>query len=143
MVEVEELMAQKLEYHKIEELSEDIDSEVFDTILLNGLVETIKNKMNLLRDQGTDVHDICWLFFHHFSTYKTLSCPEFVDVCTASYFSFGRVIMDLSKSTILFPVSPLIIRKTLSLPIEFSQNTKEYNEESIFQCFRESTMERR
>ena len=46
MVEVEELEVHILEYQKIEELFGDRVSEVFDTILLNGPVETIKTNLN-------------------------------------------------------------------------------------------------
>ena len=51
--------------------------------------------------------------------------------------------MDKTKSKILCPVIPLIIRNTLSVPIEFSQKYKEYNEESIVQYFKESTNEQK
>ena len=43
----------------------------------------------------------------------------------------------------MFLFVPLIVKKTLSVPTEFSQNSKEYSEESIVQCFRESTMEKK
>ena len=42
MAQIENVEAQNLEYHKIEELFEDKDAEVFDTILLNGPLDTIK-----------------------------------------------------------------------------------------------------
>ena len=53
MVEVEEVEALNLEYQKIEEKFEDKDSEIFDTILLNGCIEAVKNNLKLLKDQGT------------------------------------------------------------------------------------------
>ena len=58
MDEVEELAVQNLEYQKIDELFEERDSEVFDTILLNWPIETMKNKLKLLKYQGIYVHDI-------------------------------------------------------------------------------------
>ena len=79
MAKVEELTTQNLEYQNIEELFKDKDSEVFDTILLNGPVETVQNKLKLLRDQGPDVHNIYRSFIHHFSTDQTLSFPKFID----------------------------------------------------------------
>ena len=50
MVEVEGLFEQNLEYEKIEEFFEDRYYEIFDTILLNGPIETVKDKLKLLRD---------------------------------------------------------------------------------------------
>ena len=50
MVEVEEVEALNLEYQNIEELFEDKESEIFDTILLNGPIEAVKNKLKLLKD---------------------------------------------------------------------------------------------
>ena len=45
MDEVEVVEAVNLEYHNIKELSEDKDLEIFDTILLNGPIEAVKNKL--------------------------------------------------------------------------------------------------
>ena len=73
MDELEELMTQNLDYDKIEELFEDRDLDIFDTILLNEPVETVKNKLKLLKDQGTYMHDIYKSLFHHFSTHQTLN----------------------------------------------------------------------
>ena len=50
MDDVEGLDDQNLEYHKIKELFEDIDSDLFDIILLNGPIETIKRKLKLRGD---------------------------------------------------------------------------------------------
>ena len=55
MAEVEVVEAQILEYQWIEYLFEDKHSDTFDTILLNGPIGTIKNKLELLKDQGTEV----------------------------------------------------------------------------------------
>ena len=51
--------------------------------------------------------------------------------------------MDATKSKILCPISPLVIKNTSSFPIEFTQVFKEFNEESIIQYFRESTIEQK
>ena len=45
MDEVEEVESMNLEYQNIKDLFEDKDSEIFDTILLNGPIEAVKNKL--------------------------------------------------------------------------------------------------
>ena len=77
MVEVEEVEALNLYYHNIEELFEDKYSEIFDTILLNGPIEDLKNKLKLLKDQGIEIHSVYKSYFHYFSTDQTLSSPKF------------------------------------------------------------------
>ena len=52
MDEVEEVESLNLEYQNIKDLFEDKDSEIFDTILLNGPIEAVKNKLNFLRTRG-------------------------------------------------------------------------------------------
>ena len=47
-----------LEYHKVEEAFEDRDVEVFDTLMLNGPIGEVKEKLRLLTEKGTDVHNI-------------------------------------------------------------------------------------
>ena len=51
--------------------------------------------------------------------------------------------MDITNSKILCPVSSMVIRKTLLVPDEFTLKYKDYNEESIVQCFRESVIEKK
>ena len=48
--------------------------------------------------------------------------------------------MDATKSKISCPFSPLVIKKTFFVPVEFTEVSKEYNEESIIKYFRESTI---
>ena len=79
MVEVEEVEAQNPEYQRIEEVFEDKDSDCFDTILLNGTIDSIKPKLKLIKDQGTEIHGIFKSYFHYFSTKQTLNYPKFVD----------------------------------------------------------------
>ena len=79
MVEVEEVEVQNLEYQRIKEVFEDKDSDCFDTILLNGTIDSVKPKLKLLKDQGTKTHGIFNSYFHYFSTKQTLNYPEFVD----------------------------------------------------------------
>ena len=50
--------------------------------------------------------------------------------------------MNLDRSTILCPVNSAVVRKTLSVPEEFTLKDKYYSEESILWCFKESTIER-
>ena len=143
MDEVEGLADQNLEYEKIKELFEDKDSKIFDTILLNGPIEIVKNKLNLLRDQGTDVHSVYRSFLYLFSIDQTINFIEFIDWCAASYSTSKKVIMDTSRSKVLFPVSPLVIKNTFSIPEEFNDKYKEYNEEIIVHCFREVAAEKK
>ena len=70
MEKVEDLEALNLEYQKIYELFEDKDSEIFDTILLNGPIEAVKNKLKLIKDQGIEIHSVYGSYIHYFSTYK-------------------------------------------------------------------------
>ena len=77
MAQVKEVEAQNHEYQRIEEVFEDKDSDIFDTILLNGPIDVVKTKLKLLKDQGTEVHSIFMSYFHYFTTEKTLKFPEF------------------------------------------------------------------
>ena len=85
MPQVENVEAQNLEYQKIEELFEDKDAEFLDTILINGHVDTIKEKLNLLKYQGTNIHNVYQSYFHYFTTNQTLRCPDFIDWCANNY----------------------------------------------------------
>ena len=51
--------------------------------------------------------------------------------------------MDTTKSKVLFPITPLVFRKTLSVPEDFSLKSQDYVEESIVQCFREYFVEKK
>ena len=50
MVELGEVEALNLEYQRIEELFEDKDSNIFDTIFLNGPIDYVKTKLKILKD---------------------------------------------------------------------------------------------
>ena len=78
MVQSESMEVQNPEYEKVEEYFEDRDVEVFDMLLLNGPISEVKKKLILIKEQGTDVHNIHESFFHFFPTDQTPSCPEFV-----------------------------------------------------------------
>ena len=58
MAQVENVEALSLEYHKIEELFEDTEAKVFDTIFLNGPIDTVKQKLKILKYQGTYIHNV-------------------------------------------------------------------------------------
>ena len=115
---------------------EDKDAEVFDTIILNGPIDIVKQKLMFLKDQGKHVDNVYQPYFHYFTTNQTLSFPEFIDWIGNNYSLSGRVVMDITISKILFPVSPLVVRKTLSVHEEFTLNFKEYSEEYIVHYFR-------
>ena len=51
--------------------------------------------------------------------------------------------MDATSCKISCPVNSLIIRKTLLVLDEFTLKSKDYNEESIIQCFSESVVEKK
>ena len=64
MAQVESVEAQSLEYQRVEELFEDRDVDsVFDTILLNGLIDVVKQRLNLLKDKGTDINNVYQSYF--------------------------------------------------------------------------------
>ena len=47
---MENIETQGLEYHKVEELLEDRNADVFYPILLNGPIEAVKHRLNVLKD---------------------------------------------------------------------------------------------
>ena len=63
MAQVENVEAWSTESQKVEELFEDRDAEVFDTILLNGPIDTINKKLKLLKYQGTHIHNVYQSYF--------------------------------------------------------------------------------
>ena len=77
------------------------------------------------------------------STDQSLNCLQFVDWCVNNYSFSERVIMDINNSTILCHVNSLVVQKTVLVPDEFTLKSKNYNDESIVQCFRESTIEKK
>ena len=97
----------------------------------------------MLKDQGTDIHNLYQCYFHFFSTDQTLNYPEFVDWCADNYSLSKRLIMYVTSSKIPCPVNSLVIIKSLLVPDEFTLKSKDYNEESIIQCFSESVVEKK
>ena len=90
---------------------EDRDVDVFYSILLNGPIDIVKKKLKLLKDQGTDIHNIYQSYFHFFTTDQTLKFPKFVDWCDDNYSLSERVIMDITKSEILCSTCPCSLEK--------------------------------
>ena len=131
MAQMDNIEDQGLEYQKVEELLEDRNTDVFYLVLLNGPIEVVKQRLNVLKDQGTNIHNIYQSFFHLFSTEQTPSCLEFVDWCVNKYSMSERVIMNLDRSAILCPVNSSVVRQTLYVPEEFTLKDKYYSEESI------------
>ena len=82
---MENIETQGLEYQKVEELLDDRNADVFDLVLLNGSIDDVKQKLNLLRDQGTDFHNIYQSFFHLFAIEQTPGCSKFVQWCVNNY----------------------------------------------------------
>ena len=78
MDSVERVKAQASEYQNIEEVLEDKYYDVFDTLLLYGLVDQLKSKLKLLKEQGTDVHGVFKSYFQFFCTKQTLVFSEFM-----------------------------------------------------------------
>ena len=113
MAQVESMEVQDLEYQKVEESFKDRDVEVFDTLLLNGPISEVKEKIILLKEKGTNMHTIYQSYFHCFTTDQTPSCPEFMASCDDNYFLSKRVIMDTTNSIVMCSINPSAIRKTL------------------------------
>ena len=63
MDQVENVEALSLEYHKVEELFEYRDAEVFEPFFLSGPIDTVKHKLKLLKDEGTDIHNFYQSYF--------------------------------------------------------------------------------
>ena len=51
--------------------------------------------------------------------------------------------MDEPKSKIRLPIIPVFIKNIFSIHVEFTQVSKDYNEEIIIQFFKESTIEQK
>ena len=98
MAEMEYLEVQNLQYQNVEKFLEDKYSEIFDIIMLNDNVETSKNKLKILKDQGIDTHGVFSSYLFYFFVEQTPNCPEFVECCVSNYYPSEGVIMDASRS---------------------------------------------
>ena len=97
VVEVADSEELGVSYKKPEESFEDKNVEVLDTILLNEKIETAKNKLKILKDQGSDTHGVFRSLFYLFSIDQTPNCPEFVEWCANNYSAAQEVVMDKLK----------------------------------------------
>ena len=88
---MENIETQGLEYRKVEELLEDRNANVFDPFLLNGPIKAMKQKLNFLRDQGTNLHNIYQSFFHLFATEKNLWFPKICGMVCKQLFSVRKI----------------------------------------------------
>ena len=80
-----EVEAHVRELNNLEEIFEDKDRDVFDTVLSFSPVHELKNKLKTLETQGIYVHDVHRSHFHHFCPNQTLNFPVFVAWCTSNY----------------------------------------------------------
>ena len=78
-----EIEAQALEFQKIEEVLEDRDSEVFDTLLSFGSINQLKTKIKTFQYQGTDLHGVCMSHFYFLCLEQTLNFLDFVEWCAS------------------------------------------------------------
>ena len=80
-----EVKTQVHEFGKLEEIFEDIDGDIFDTVLSFGLFHESKNKLKTFKYQGFDFHNVYKTHFHHFCLDQTLNFPYFVVWCMSNY----------------------------------------------------------
>ena len=109
-----EVLGQRMEEHLL-----DINSEVFDTILMGEAIETARRKLEDRKNQGIDTCGVFKTFFYFFSINQTPQYPEFVEWCTKNFSITEGDIMDRFKSKILFSVQYSVIRKTMDIPSAF------------------------
>ena len=87
-----------------------------------------KNKLKIIKDQGSDTHGVFMSLFYFFSVDQTPNCPEFVELCANNCSIVEEVLMDEPKSRIIFPIHASVICKTLSVPYDFVHLFQEYKE---------------
>ena len=63
VVEVADSEELVVSYQKEQKSFEEKNAEVSDTILLNETIEMAKNKLKILKDQGSDTHGVFRSFF--------------------------------------------------------------------------------
>ena len=131
-----EISGQNTEEHMF-----DANSEVYDTFLVGGTIETTRGKLEERKNRGMDTCGVFKSFFHFFSIDPTPQCPEFVEWYAKNFSAIEEVIMNKSKSKILFPVRASVIHKTLDIPDTFIDLSQDYHEEDIIQYFKYSTDE--
>ena len=53
-----EVEVQAMEFRKIDEVLEDRDGRIFDIIWSFGPISQLKTRLDVFKDQGTDLHNI-------------------------------------------------------------------------------------
>ena len=104
MVDVRDSVESGVTCWRAEESLMDENVEIFDTILVGETIEAARGKLEVLKDQGSDTCGVFKSLFHFFSINQTPHCPEFVEWRADSFSATEGVIMNKSKSKILFPV---------------------------------------
>ena len=125
----------------IEEHLLDANSDVCDTSLMGETIETSSGKLEDRKNWGMDTCGVFKSFFDFFSVNKTPQFPEFFKWCVENFSVTEGVIMNKSKSKILFLVKASAICKTLDVPDKFTHQTQYYREEDIIFFYTESPAE--
>ena len=89
-------------------------------------IETARGKLEALKNRGRDTCSVFKSFFHFFSDDQTPHCPEFVEWCENNFSVTEGIIVNKSKSKILFLVQAYFIRKTLDILDEFTHISQDY-----------------
>ena len=87
LVDSEEL---GVSYQRDDKVFEDKNAEIAYTVLINETIETTKNKLKIVKDQGSDTCCVFKSFFYFFSVDQTPNFPEFVKWCVNKIFCFRR-----------------------------------------------------
>ena len=66
VVEVADNEELGVSYQKYEKIFEDKNVEICDTILMNETIDTTKNKFKIIKDRGSDTHDVFKYLFYFF-----------------------------------------------------------------------------
>ena len=119
VIEVADNEEVEVSYQRDEKSFEVKNVEIADTILRNETIETTKNRLKVLKDQGNNNRGVFKSFLYFFSVNQTPNCPEFVEWCVNNYFETEGVIVDRLKSKILCPIDAPATHKGLSVPHEF------------------------
>ena len=116
-----EVLGWRMEEHLL-----DTNSEVFDTILMGEAIETARGKLEDRKNQGIDTCSVFKSFFHFFPVNQTPQCPEFVKWCIENFSVTEGVIMNKSKSKVIFSIKAYVVHKTLNIRDEFTHISQDY-----------------
>ena len=119
VVDVRDNAEPKVACRSAEEILMDENAEIFDIILVWETIEATRGKLEVRKNQGSDTYGVFKSFFHFFSIDQTPHCPEFVEWCADNFSATEGVIMNRSKSKILYSFQAPVVHKTLHVPYEF------------------------